>query len=277
MLDSSFMQMALAAGAVVGLTAPAVGFFLVERRMSLVGDAIGHTAFAGVALGYLLDLDPATTALFTAVAGAAAMEWLRGRTRTAGDQALALLLYSGMAGGVVIASAARALNANLFGFLFGSILTVTGRDLAWMAALAAAVLAALALFYRPLLAVALDEEGARASGLPVALLNGGIAVLAAVTIAVSMRAVGLLLVAALMVLPVMSASLLAKSVRSTIGLAMAIGAGSVAAGLAVAYQANLAPGGTIVLVAAAGFLAARLGRAFLSGRRGAGGQAPRRG
>lgn len=247
------MQLALAAGAVVGVTAPAVGFFLVERRMSLVGDAIGHTAFAGVALGYLLNLDPDVTALVSAVAGAAAMEWLRSRTRTAGDQALALLLYTGMAGGVVIASAARALNAGLFTFLFGSLLTVTSLELVWMVGLAVAVLAALGLFYRPLLAVALDEEGARASGLPVARLNAGIAVLAAVTIAVSMRAVGLLLVAALMVLPVMTASLLARSVRSTLGLAMAIGAGSVVAGLGVAYQANLAPGGTIVLVCAACF------------------------
>jgi zinc transport system permease protein len=252
------MQLALAAGVVVGLTAPAVGFFLVERRMSLVGDAIGHTAFAGVALGYLLLLDPYLTALVAAVTGAASMEWMRSRTRTAGDQALALLLYSGMAGGVVIASAARALNSSLFTFLFGSLLTVTGLELAWMAGLAAVVLAALGLFYRPLLAVALDEEGARASGLPVARLNSGIAVLAAVTITVSMRAVGLLLVASLMVLPVMSASLLAKSVRSTIGLAMAIGAGSVVVGLGIAYQANLAPGGTIVLVCAACFGVARV-------------------
>ncbi len=258
------MLMALAAGTAVGLTAPAVGFFLVERRMSLVGDAIGHTAFAGVALGYLLGLDPVSTALASAVGGALSLEWLRARGKTAGDQTLALLLYSGMAGGVVIASAAGAMNANLFGFLFGSILTVTGRDLAWIVGLAAVVLAALALFYRPLLAVALDEEGARASGLPVAWLNGGLALLAALTIALAMRAVGLLLVAALMVLPAMSASLLAWSVRSTLGLSMAIGVGSVIAGLAIAYQANLAPGGTIVLVAAASFLVARAGRSLLT-------------
>lgn len=258
MLGSPFMQMALVAGAAVGLAAPAVGFFLVERRMSLVGDAIGHTAFAGVALGYFLGVDPVATALASAVAGAAAMEWLRARGKTAGDQALALLLYSGMAGGVVIASAARALNANLFGFLFGSILTVTGREVVWMVGLSAAVLAALAIFYRPLLAVALDEDGARASGLPVAWLNGGLSLLAAVTIALSMRAVGLLMVAALMVLPVMTASLLAWSVRSTLGLAMAIGVASVTAGLALAYVFNLAPGGTIVLVCASFFLLARV-------------------
>jgi zinc transport system permease protein len=253
--DADFMRLAFAAGAVVGLLAPAVGFFLVQRRMSLVGDGIGHVAFAGVAFGYLVGISPVLTALLASVAGAVGVEWLRGRRRTAGDQALALLFYTGIAAGVVLISAAGALNANLFSFLFGSILTVTTSDLLLVTALGAAGLALVALLYRGFVAVVLDEEGARVSGVPVSALNVTLAGLTAVTIAVSMRIVGILLIAALMVLPVIAASRVAWSIRSTIVLAMAIGLASVFVGLTISYYANLAPGGTIVLVAAGAFLA----------------------
>src|SRR6187397_1495578 len=135
MFDSEFMRLAFAAGAVVGVLAPAVGFFLVQRRMSLIGDGIGHVAFAGVAFGYLIGVAPVATALVASVAGAIAVEWLRANKRTAGDQALALIFYTGIAAGVVIISAAGALNANLFAYLFGSILTVTHAQLALVAIL----------------------------------------------------------------------------------------------------------------------------------------------
>ena len=250
MLDLEFMRLAFAAGAIVGLLAPAVGFFLVQRQLSLVGDGIGHVAFAGVAAGYLLGLPPVLTALIASIGGAGAIEWLRARKHTAGDQALALVFYTGIAGGVVLISMAGALNVNLFGFLFGSILTTTRTDLALVGALGLGGLATIALLYRALAGVALDEEGARVSGVPVAFLNVVLAVLAATTVAVSMRIVGILLIAALMVLPVIAATRVARSMRSTLLLGMAIGLGSVLGGLTVAYYADLPPGGTIVLIAA---------------------------
>jgi zinc transport system permease protein len=249
-LDADFMRLAFAAGAIVGVLAPAVGFFLVQRRMSLIGDGIGHVAFAGVALGYLLGISPVGTALVASVLGAVAVEWLRSQRQAAGDQALALLFYTGIAAGVVLISAAGRLNANLFSFLFGSILTVTGDDVLLIGVLGAAGLAVVAVLYRALVAIALDEEGARVSGVPVGALNVVLAALAAVTIAVSMRIVGVLLIAALMVLPVIAAGRVAWSVRSTILIAMGIGLGSALVGLTIAYYANLAPGGAIVLTAA---------------------------
>src|SRR2546425_752031 len=191
MLDLEFMRLAFGAGIVVGLLAPAVGFFLVQRRLSLVGDGIGHVAFAGVALGYLLDPPLVLTAVVVSVAGGLSIEWIRARRRTAGDQALALIFYTGIAGGVVLVSAAGALNVNLFQFLFGSILTVTRGDLAVIAVLGACALAAIALLYRPLVAVVVDEEGARVAGLPVSALNSLTVALAAVTIALSMRVVAI--------------------------------------------------------------------------------------
>jgi zinc transport system permease protein len=258
MLELEFMRLAFAAGAVVGLLAPAVGFFLVQRRMSLIGDGVGHTAFAGVALGYLIGISPVLTALVASVAGAVAVEWLRSRRQAAGDQALALLFYTGIAAGVVLVSAAGALDAELFTFLFGSILTVSPDDVMLVAVLGVAGLATIALLYRALAGIVLDEEGARVAGVPVGLLNVVVSGLAGITIAVSMRVVGILLIAALMVLPVIAASRVAWSLRSTLFLSMGIGVAAVVAGLTIAYYADLAPGGVIVLVAAGAFAVAGL-------------------
>jgi zinc transport system permease protein len=259
MLDFEFMRLAFAAGTIVGLLAPAVGFFLVQRRLSLIGDGVGHVAFAGVAFGYLVGIDPVATALVASVAGAVAIEWLRARRPAAADQALALVFYTGIAAGVVLISSAGALNANLFSFLFGSILTVTRGDVWLVAVLGVAGLALVALLYRAFAAVALDEEAARVSGVPVGLLNVLLAGLAGVTIAASLRVVGVLLIAALMVLPVTAASRVAWSLRSALLLAMGIGVASVAVGLTLSFYEDLAPGGAIVLVAAGSVALAALG------------------
>ncbi len=256
MFEFEFMRLAFLAGAVVGVLAPVVGFFLVQRQMSLIGDGIGHVAFAGVALGYLIGVSPVWTALLAAVVGAVAIEWLRARRKAAGDQALAIVFYTGIAGGVVLISSAGALNANLFSYLFGSILTVTRTDLTRIALLGLGSLLLVAVLLRSLLAVAIDEEGARVSGLPVPVLNGAVSMLAALTIGISMRIVGILLIAALMVLPVIAAQRVAWSLRSTMSLSILIGLSSVLAGLTISYYANLPPGGTIVLTATGFFLAA---------------------
>jgi zinc transport system permease protein len=256
MLDLEFMRLAFAAGAIVGVLAPTVGFFLVQREMSLIGDGIGHVAFAGVAAGYLLGVSPVWTALAAAVLGAVVIEWLRSRRRAVGDQALAIVFYTGIAGGVVLVSAAGALNVNLFAYLFGSILTVTRGDLVTIAVLGLASLVLIAILLRSLLAVSIDEEGARVSGLRVPVLNVVVSILAATTIGVSMRIVGILLIAALMVLPVVAAQRIAWSLRSTMLISMALGLASVLAGLTISYYGNSPPGGTIVLTATGFFLAA---------------------
>jgi zinc transport system permease protein len=256
MLESEFMRLALAAGAIVGVLAPAVGFFLVQRRQSLFGDGIGHVAFAGVAAGILLDVSPVLTALVFAVLGGIAIELLRSRGGAAGDQALALVFYTGIALGVVLVAHAGALNVDLFQYLFGSILTVTRGDVVTIALLGALGLATIAVLYRALAAVVIDEEGARVAGVPIGSLNVALAALTAVTVALSMRVVGILLVAALMVLPVSAAGRLAWSMRSTLVLSTAIGLGSALSGLTVSYYADLPPGGTIVLVAAGAYLVA---------------------
>jgi zinc transport system permease protein len=257
--DREYMQLALLAGVVVGTCAPLMGTFLVHKRLSLMGDGVGHVAFAGVAAGLLLDVWPVWTALVAAMAGAVAIEWLRSRGRASGDLALALLFYSGIAAGVVLTGLAGSLDAGTLTYLFGSILTVEAADAWTVAVLGGVILAAVAAAWRPLLAVVLDEEAARVAGLPVDRLNLLLAALTAVTVVVGMRVAGVQLVAALMVLPVGSAQRVARSFRATLVLAAAAGAASAVVGLALARAWSLAPGGTIVLVAAGLFLVTALG------------------
>lgn len=248
--DLEFMRLALLAGLVMGGCAPLIGTFLVQRRMALMGDGIGHVAFAGVAGGFLLGVWPVWSALATSVAGALWIERLRARGQASGDLALALFFYGGIASGVVILGAAGSLNANLFAYLFGSLLTVTPGDLFVVALLGALIVATMALCGRAIFATLLDEASARVAGLPVDVLNSVLAALTAVTVVAAMRVVGILLVAALMVLPVASGRHLGHSFRASVAWSSVVGMVSVVAGLLVAWYVALPPGGTIVLVAA---------------------------
>jgi zinc transport system permease protein len=253
--DSTFMQRALVAGLAVGIFAPMIGTYLVQKRMSLIGDGIGHLAFAGVAGGILVGVWPVWSALAVAVAGAIAVDRLRARGRASGDLALALFFYGGIALGVVLIGLAGSLNANLFSYLFGQVLLVTPAEVATIIVLGALVVTAMIVLRRAMFAVVSDEEWARVAGLPVDTLNTALAILTAIAIVAAMRVVGILLIAALMVLPVGSAQLIARSFRGTVSWSVGIGMASVVAGLAASRIWGTAPGGTIVLVAAAIFAA----------------------
>lgn len=250
--DRTYMQLALAAGLVVGAAAPLIGGYLVQRRMSLLGDGLGHAAVAGVGAGLLLDTAPRWTALAAAVAAALLVEWVRARGLASGDLALALVFYGGIATGVVLASRSTT-GANLQPYLFGSILTVGTADVYTVLGLGGLIVITVAVTGRALLAVVLDDEVARVAGLPAGVLNALLAVLTAVTVVAAMTIVGVLLVAALMVLPVATSRLLARSFRGTLLAGAAVGMTSVVAGLVAARAWALAPGGTIVLVTVALF------------------------
>jgi len=254
------MVRALVGVVLTGLVAPAIGTYLVQRRLSLIGDGLGHVALTGVGVGVLLNRSPVLTAVLAAAAGAIAIELVRERGRTSGDVALAILFYGGISGGVVLVSlSAGSGSQSLVSYLFGSPLTTTAADLTVIAVLAVGVLA-VALLLRPwLFAVCHDEEYARVSGLPVRALNLTLAVTAAVTVTAAMRTVGLLLISALMVIPVATAQRISRGFAATMTTAMAVGVAASAGGLWVSYQADSAPGATIVLVAIAGFVLVTLG------------------
>ncbi|MER5300045.1 metal ABC transporter permease [Streptomyces lasiicapitis] len=248
-LNYEFMQRALLAAALVGVTAPAVGIYLVQRRQALMGDGIGHVAMTGVGLGFLLSTSPVWMATAVAVVGAVAMELIRWYGKTRGDIALAMLFYGGMAGGVMLINLAPGgSNANLSSYLFGSLSTVSEEDVTAICLLAAFVVLVTVGLRRQLFAVSQDEEFARVTGLPVRALNLLTAVTAAVTVTVAMRVVGLLLVSALMVVPVAAAQQLTRSFAATFAIAVAIGVSVTLGGTVTSYYQDVPPGATIVLL-----------------------------
>jgi zinc transport system permease protein len=262
LLQYEFMVRALLGALIIGLVAPALGIYLVQRRLSLIGDGIGHVALTGVGVGLLLDRSPVVTAVIVSAIGAVGVELVRQRGRTSGDLALALLFYGGIAGGVVLVGLSTdSSNANLMQYLFGSLITTSRTDLVVIAILGVAVLAAMLGLRPALFAVCNDEEYARVSGLPVRTLNLLMAVTTAVTVTIAMRTVGLLLVSALMVVPVAAAQQVTRGFRTTMTAAMLIGIGAAAAGVWVAGEIDTAPGATIVILAIAAFVAVSAGGA----------------
>ncbi|MFE0689302.1 metal ABC transporter permease [Streptomyces xiamenensis] len=250
LLDYAFMQRALLAALLIGVAAPAVGIFLVQRRQALMGDGIGHVALTGVALGFLLQTNPVWMAVLVSSVGAVAMELLRSSGRARGDIALAMLFYGGMAGGVMIINLAPGgSTANLTSYLWGSITTVSPQDITAICVLSAFILLITFTLRRQLFAVCQDEEFARVTGLPVRALNLLLAVTAAATVTVAMRVVGLLLVSALMVIPVVTAQAVTRGFAATLGLSMALGVLVSVSGTVTSYHADVPPGATIVLIA----------------------------
>ncbi len=269
-LDYAFMQRALLAALLIGIAAPAVGIYLVQRRQALMGDGIGHVALTGVALGFWLNTSPVWMAVAVATAGAVAMELLRSSGRARGDIALAMLFYGGMAGGVMIINLAPGgSTANLTSYLWGSVTTVSPEDITAILVLSAFVLAACLGLRRQLFAVCQDEEFARVTGLPVRALNLLLAVTAAATVTVAMRVVGLLLVSALMVIPVVAAQQLTRGFAATLALAVLVGVLVSVAGTATSYYQDVPPGATIVLIALGLFLLVSLLALPLARRRAA--------
>jgi zinc transport system permease protein len=255
-----FMVRALVGAMITGLIAPSIGIYLVQRRLSLIGDGLGHVALTGVGLGLLTSTSPVLAAVVVAALGAVAIELVRERGKASGDVALAIMFYGGISGGVVLVSMSAAQNSkSLVSYLFGSPLTTSRDDLVVIGILGAAVLA-VALLLRPwLFAVCHDEEYARVSGLPIRLLNITLAVTTAVTVTAAMRAVGLLLVSALMVVPVATAQQVTRGFNATMYLAMALGVGSSIVGIGLSAQLDTAPGATVVLLAIATFMLVTVG------------------
>ena len=252
-LFSPFMLRAMVAAAVTGLAAPAVGTYLVQRRLSLLGDGIGHVAVTGVALGLLTGTSPTVTAVLVSIAGALLIELIRSTGKATGDVALALLFYGGIAGGLLLVSLADNGIFALQAYLFGSIITISASAVALSVALGAVVLVVSFALLPQLFSVANDADYAQTTGLQVRFYNVVISVLAAVTVSVAMRTVGLLLISALMIIPVATAQQFSRGFRVTMLGAMLAGTIAAVTGVTVSAYADVPPGATIVLVSLAGF------------------------
>ena len=257
MLQSPLMQRALIVAVLVGLSAPVIGTYLVQRGLALLGDGIGHIALTGVALGWIAgaaanvsphDAWAVPGAIVVSVLGAILIEVIRSYGRTRGDVALAILFYGGIAGGVILIKLAGGTTTNLTSYLFGSIVTVSVPD-AWFSIVLAVVILLVGLGLRgPLFALCHDEEFTRSIGLPTGVLNVTIAVVAALTVSVSMRVVGALLVSAVMIVPVATAQLLSRSFVVTMRLSMGIGVVVCVTGLLITYVVSASSGAMIVVL-----------------------------
>ena len=259
-LSYGFVQKALIAGIAVGLICSFMGTFLVLRRYSLFGDGIAHVAFGGVSVGLFLGVFPLWTAFIVSIFGGLGLQKLRQSTKISGDAAVAVVLVSGLAIGVILVSSSGGFSVDLFSFLFGSILLISNEDTMMILGISAGIIATLVVMQKQFLHLTFNEEQAKIAGLPVTVLNYAFVILASVTVVTSMRLVGILLISALIVIPNISAMMFGKGFKKTVIISMSISVISVVSGILLSYYYNVAPSGTIVMIAVAiliGVLAAR--------------------
>lgn len=252
-LQYGFIVRGLEAGIIVALLAPLIGIFLVLRRYSLIADTLAHVSLAGIALGLLLGIPPIVATLVTTVTASLGIERLRNSKRIYGESALALFLSGSLALAIVLISLAHGFNTNLFNYLFGSIVTVTMDDVYLIGTLAVVVAVVLTAFYKELVFVTFDDEAARVSGIPTHLVNTVLIVLTAITVSLAIPIIGVLLIAALIVIPVVAALQFRTGFVKTILIAEIISSFSVISGIFVSFPLNISTGGTIVLIMLAVF------------------------
>ena len=248
-LSYTFMQKALVAGIAVGIICSFMGTFLVLRRYSLFGDGIAHVAFGGISVGLFLGVFPLWTAFIVSIFGGLGLQKLRQSTKISGDSAVAVVLVSGLAVGVILVSSSGGFSVDLFSFLFGSILLISNEDTIMSLAISAGIIATLTLLQKQFLHLTFNEEQAKLGGLRTTLLNYAFVVLASITVVTSMRLVGILLISALIVVPNITAMMFGKGFKKTVFISMSIAVISVVSGILVSYSFNVAPSGTIVVIA----------------------------
>lgn len=246
-LQYDFMLRALGGGILVGIICPLIGVFITLRRMSMIADALSHISLAGVAAGLLLGTQPVLAASGFALGGSLLIELLREKYKHYAELSIAIILSAGVALAAIIIGLGNGLNGSIMSYLFGSIVLITIEDIMIILIIGILVLALVMFFLKELFCITFDELTAQASGLPVKLINISFTALTALTIAVAMRIVGILLVSSLMILPVAVALRLARSFKSTIFVSIITGEAAVLLGLLVSFYLNLPPGGAIVM------------------------------
>lgn len=243
-----FMVRALEAGIIIGAIAPLIGIFLVLRRYSLIADTLSHISLAGVAIGLLCNINPLITAILASVFSSAAIEKLRLSKKIYGESALSIFLSGSLAVAIILLSIAHGFSVNLFNYLFGSIVTVKQTDVYVILGIGIFVILAVIALYKELTYVTFDEEAAKVGGIPTKLINILLISLAALTVALAIPIVGVLLISALIVIPVVTALQFKKDFFQTIFIAEIISLFSVIAGIISSFYFNLPAGGAIVIV-----------------------------
>ncbi len=246
-----FMVRALLAGTLIGALCAILGVFLVLRRLSLIGDGLAHVTFGSVAVSLFFRVDPAyvtVAAIPVVLLSSLGILRLGERARMYGDAAIGIVSSLGIACGITLASVAGGSNVDLFSYLFGSILSISSAELTTAMVLFGVVLLVVWLFYHDLFAITYDEELAKSSGIRVERINAVLVLLAALTVVLAMKLVGIMLISSLLILPAVTALQVARGFRTTIVLAVLFAVASVVTGTIASFYLNLPTGGTIVLV-----------------------------
>lgn len=247
-LEYDFMRRALIIGVIVSLNCSTIGLFLVLRRFSMVGDTISHVALAGVALGMVTGIYPIYSAIAVSIVASIGIEKLRKAYKEYSELALSIVLAAGIGIASILISLDQANTNGIMGYLFGSIALVTPQDLKMIAIIGTIILAMVIFSYRALFYITFDEESAKYAGIKVNRINIFFSILIALTITLSMRIVGILLVSSLMVLPVATSLQIAKSFKSALIYSNIFGIFAVISGLIISFYLDLAPGGSIVMI-----------------------------
>jgi ABC-type Mn2+/Zn2+ transport system permease subunit len=256
MLNFEFMRNAFLAGIILSVVLAVVSFFVVLKRYSFIGVGVAHSAFGGVALGSLIGFSPTITALVFAIVVSNAIGYVGRKERLSTDTAIGIFFALAMALGVIFIGLSDKYNTDLFGYLFGNILAITGTDIVVVGALGAIVLFSCHILFKELLFVAFDSEVALVSGMPVVFLDHFFLTILAVAIVISIKIVGIVLVSALLVIPGAAASQITNRYLPMIAASVAIALISTTGGLIISYYADLASGATIVTLASVIFFTA---------------------
>lgn len=249
-----FFQFALLGGTIAALACALVGLFIILRKESMIGDGIAHMSFGGIALGLYLGVQPLLTALALSIFSVLAISYMRKKGLAQSDSAIAVMLAIGFSSGLIIISLAGGFNVELFSYLFGSILTIDQLDLLLISILGVSALLFIGVFYKELLSMTFDEESSRLMGIPIDALSISFNVLVAVTIVLSIKVVGMILVVALLVLPGLAALQLNLSFKGTTFASIAFGVASVLAGIFISALCDVATSGVIVFTAVGFFI-----------------------
>jgi zinc transport system permease protein len=269
-----FLQNAFLSGIIIGAIAPLLGVFIVVRRLSLIADALSHVTLAGIAaslfLGkyspFFLGLNPIYMGMAFSVGGAVLIEKLRTVYKHYQELAIPIILSGGIGLGVIFISLADGFNTDLFSYLFGSVSAVSRTDLWTIIVISVFVVLTIVLIYKELFLLSFDEEYAKATGIAARSIHFIFIVMVALVIAASMRIVGILLVSSLMTLPVAASIRIARGFKQTIFFSVVFGEASVLGGLFLSYYLDLAPGGTIVMLAVLILIITVLLKKLASGR-----------
>ncbi|BER92767.1 MAG: zinc transport system permease protein [Candidatus Atribacteria bacterium] len=259
-LQFSFMQKALLAGIIVGSLSAFLGVFVVLQNLAFLGTGIAHAAFAGIAIGYLLGVNPIAFTYFFCVIAGLGIAILAQSQKIREDTAVGIMFSSSMALGIFVVSFFKVSNTDLFGYLFGNILAVTRQDLIFSTIVAIFSIFTVLFYLKEITASILDFEMATVIGIPAVGYKYFLVALISLCIAISIRIAGIILVSALLVIPGATALQVSKTLKRALTLSTIIGAGTSLAGLSISYYLNSPPGSTIVLFAGCLFLLIRLMR-----------------